>query len=202
MVRKFLGSIKFIDVAKGSNPFHYSTKPTAEYREQFGFWNYHAPYGALFLVGSPEGLLDTRTSVGPFILDSNNNPLKIPEDLQRAGNAHVTSLIHPHRNFHAYWGIDPAKPQERLSSPDVFHRESPFIPEAVRSSILKYLAIAEEQDRLPSQEWPELEPLTKQAEEILDQKIIPALDKIRESQLQGLEQAMNEFARLARGGWR
>mgnify|MGYP001286467783 CR=1 FL=1 len=199
MVRKALGSVTFIDVDKGSNPFHYSTIPTAEYRERFGFWNYHAPYGSLFLIGSNEGLLDTRSSPGPVVLDSNNDVQKIPDALQRAGNAQFTSLVHPLRNFQVYWGIDPAKPDARLKYPEVFHRESLSIPEEVRNSILTYMAIIEEQASMPSKEWPELEPLIKQAEEILNQKINPGLDEIRESQLQGLEHAMNEFVRLARG---
>jgi hypothetical protein len=63
------GAVTFSDVTADARRFHYGVLPTDEYREQFGFWTYHAPYGRWMLWPCTNAVLDTRGHFTAGMLD-------------------------------------------------------------------------------------------------------------------------------------
>lgn len=176
MIETKSGRIEFADVKESRGHFHYSTRATKDYRENFGYWNYYAPYGSSFLVGTEEGMLDTRSSPGPHVLNSAGSLVPIPIKCQNAGGGHVTALVHPHRNLMAYWAILPGRPGERIRYPEILQYQFETFPDVVRRALLA-------------------EPDMKRWEVLSQTKVEEILDDARRGLLCNMEQAMEEFLR-------
>ena len=142
------------------------------------------------------GILDTRSSAGPTILNRARGSVPVPEELLRAGTANVTSLVHPNRNFAAYWAVVPEQANDEIRYPDALKHQFETVPDELRFAMVSHLEIFEKRYSMPPNKLHEIEVLDKQAKEIMKTKINPILDQIRESQLQAMEYAMKEFVHL------
>ncbi len=196
MAHKSWGRTEFVDVPSTSAPFHYSTKPTEFYREQFGYLNYYAPYGTSFLVDSPIGRLDTSSSLGLFVVDDEGQRIPIPNRSVAAGSAYVTSVISALRSSGSpanwiitiAWAIIPGQPGARVRAPEVFDYPLETISDGLRSDVKAYISLLGTGSK---------DSIVREAERMMNEKIVPAFDKIRQSQLLAMERAMKDFVNLA-----
>ena len=83
----------FVDHVDESKAFHYTWQTTESYRQRFGYWNYHAPYGTSFQFQREEGVVDTA-GTGLMVLFEETGWFEVPKGLALAGTALVTALMH------------------------------------------------------------------------------------------------------------
>ena len=93
LVRQDESHAAFLDIAEGERSFHYSTRPTAEYRRRFGHWNYAQPYSPGFQFATAQGIEDTA-GTGLTVLSARGEWLTVPADLAAAGTAGVNALMY------------------------------------------------------------------------------------------------------------
>lgn len=60
----------FSDVSGDARREHYNMLPTEDYRERFGFWTYHAPYGSWTMFTTRDEIVDTKGHLTFCMLDS------------------------------------------------------------------------------------------------------------------------------------
>jgi hypothetical protein len=97
LVRTGSDDVAFVDVTVDSRGPRGDWGTTREYRERFGHWSYHAPYGSAFLFAGEGGTVDTA-GPGLRILTAYGDWLELPESLSEAGRVDLTALVHPDRN--------------------------------------------------------------------------------------------------------
>lgn len=84
--------VAFVDNVDEKEAFHYTWQKTALYRQRFGHWNYHAPYGKSFQVQRNEGVVDTA-GTGLMTFFDSAGWLEVPKRLALAGTALLSALM-------------------------------------------------------------------------------------------------------------
>lgn len=208
MVHLPTGGVTFVDITEESRPLHDTWQPTQTYRNRFGFWDYYASYGTFFLFCEKEGVVDTRGSVGvdkadkksrrrtgPVILAPEVGWLEVPDTLLDAGEVLLTSLVHPHRNFLAYWAPLPGGETEIVSFPDLCEKHFGCFPEEVARgiSLLNALWGDKAYSNWLGFVYESYEGDTEECRDIVYNILLPAMNRERERQLAAIKAAMNRF---------
>jgi hypothetical protein len=101
----------------GTQGFHYSWMPTADYRQRFSCLNYHTSGGSSFFLG--EGVIVNPCSPDPMLFTP-NGPALLPEAVTEAGSVLCTGVIHPYANRVNYWTSHRAGPWQEAEWPEEY----------------------------------------------------------------------------------
>jgi hypothetical protein len=134
------GEMALVPVTDESTRFHYTWQKTEDYRRRFGYWNYQAEYGSMFLFSSEGGVVSTA-GTGLQILTDAGDWVSVPADLANTGTALVSAMVHPSPNIYL-WDLHP----ERFG---LSHTAADANPGATANAVLRRVA-----DLLKSERWP------------------------------------------------
>lgn len=115
LVRLKDGTTKVVERAKRG--FHYAAVPTAEYRHHFGYLSYSCNAGSRIMLMDNQALTLARDKI-VAVPDEHEHIVGLPQEIMKAGETHLTAIIHTLSLAQAGWDYFKAEDREKIIWPE------------------------------------------------------------------------------------